>query len=227
MSVEPLKSAEPELAALFDSERRAEPPPDALGRVWSRIAVIPPIGLGGSAGSALRHGWLASHAASMVAVAFVAGGATGAAVYATVEKPPAPQVVYVEHPVSPAPVASSQAPVPERSTPVTPPAPAVPLPAPQPAPSASTSLFAERALIDGARGELASGNASHALVLLEDHVRRFPKPQLGEEREALVIQSLVTLGRYDEARSRATHFRTASPDSLFLPAIEASLGSIP
>jgi outer membrane protein assembly factor BamD (BamD/ComL family) len=96
------------------------------------------------------------------------------------------------------------------------------------APSLSAeSLSAERAILDQARSDIASGDAAGALVLLEDHARRFRKPQLSEEREALAIQSLVALAQYDEARARAARFREASPNSLFVPAIETALASIP
>jgi hypothetical protein len=65
------------------------------------------------------------------------------------------------------------------------------------------------------------------LSLLDAHEHRFPKPQLQEEREALAIQALVMLKRYDEARARASRFKAAAPNSLFLPVIDASLAAIP
>jgi hypothetical protein len=95
------------------------------------------------------------------------------------------------------------------------------------APSASASLAAERSLLDDARSALANGDAPRALALTDAHVRRFARPQLAEEREALAVQALVGDGRYDDARSRAAHFRATWPSSLFLPAVDASLASIP
>ena len=86
---------------------------------------------------------------------------------------------------------------------------------------------AERLLLDEARGALTSQEPDRALSLLSDHARRFAHPQLGEEREALAIQALVGTGRYDEARARADRFRTSAPNSLFLPAVDATLASIP
>jgi hypothetical protein len=82
-------------------------------------------------------------------------------------------------------------------------------------------------MLDDARSALATGDAERALSLLEQHARRFSKPQLSEEREALAVQALVILQRYDEARARASRFRASAPNSLFLPAIEVSLASIP
>jgi hypothetical protein len=221
--LEPLEPLDPELDALLESERHAKSSAGVLEHIWSRIAAASPTG-GGGTGSGPRSGWLASHAQSMLAVAFVVGGAAGAAVYGALLKPKPDRVVYIERPVAPAPVALPPIVLaPEGAVRV----PIVPPPLPRAAPSGATSLAAERAVIDRARTALASGNASDALLLLDEHVRRFPKPQLTEEREALVIQSLVALGRYEEARATAARFRAASPESLFLPAIEASLESIP
>ena len=249
MSNEPMESLDPELDALLESERNAKPLAEALGRVWSRVAVDLSPGAGGEVRrgrrSALRSGWLASRAATMAAVAaiaFVAGGAAGAAAYATFVRHPPERAIQVERPPARAAVVSASPALPRKeidapqptapvATQPLPRSPSVPTasPSPRAAPSTptSTSLSLERALIDSARGELSSGNASQALALLEDHVHRFPKPQLAEEREALVIQSLVALGRYEEARAAAARFRAASPESLFLPAIDATIGSIP
>jgi hypothetical protein len=147
-----------------------------------------------------------------------------------VQRPAPERVVYVERPHLPEPVApppvSSTPQQPTASAPGAPAVTAIPTRATAPAPSGS-SLSAERAILDGARSALSAGEAARALSLLDEHARRFPKPQLGEEREALAIQTLIAAARYDEARARAARFRAATPNSLFLPAIEASLASIP
>jgi hypothetical protein len=82
-------------------------------------------------------------------------------------------------------------------------------------------------LLDAARAVLASEDPARSLSVLDEHRRRFPRGQLGEEREALAVQALVALGRYDEARERAARFRAAVPNSLFLPSVDATLSSIP
>jgi outer membrane protein assembly factor BamD (BamD/ComL family) len=82
-------------------------------------------------------------------------------------------------------------------------------------------------LLDEARTALSAGNTDQALASTDMHARRFAHPQLGEEREALGIQALVGGGRYDEARARAARFRAMWPNSLFLPAVDASIASIP
>jgi hypothetical protein len=225
MSEEPLEPFDAELDALLDRERRAQPPSDALERVWSRLGAIV-LPAGGNAAAGPRPGWLASHAAGVAAAAFVVGGVTGAGVYAATQKPPAERIVYVDRPVPQPPIAPAPPlPAAPTSASAAPVASAVAR-ASAPAPS-SESLSAERTVLDHARLELSSGDAAAALALLEEHARQFHKPQLAEEREALAIQSLVALARYDEARARAMRFREAAPHSLFAPAIEAAIGSIP
>jgi hypothetical protein len=93
-------------------------------------------------------------------------------------------------------------------------------------PSAS-SLLAEREILDRARDALAQRDGTQALALVEEHARAFPRPLLAEEREALAVQALVISGRSSEARARGAQFRATWPSSLFLPAVDASLESIP
>lgn len=227
MNDEHIEPLERELATLLDAERRAPVEQAALDRVWTRVAL--PLAVGRGAGGPTRS-WLASHAVGVAAASFVVGGLAGAATYATVQKPPPERIVYVERPAPPAPV-SATTPVIASATPTAPP-PAEPgsaaHPGGRPAQSApASSLTVERALLDQARAALTSGDGARALSLADEHRRRFSNAQLSEEREAIAIQALVTLGRYDEARARAGRFRDVAPNSLFLPAIEASLTSIP
>ncbi|HEX8790219.1 MAG TPA: hypothetical protein VF765_04655 [Polyangiaceae bacterium] len=225
--VEPL---DPELAALLDSERHAGADPSALDRVWKRVVLPLPASGAAASGSGLHRSWLASHAVGVAAASFVVGGITGAGIYAAVQKPAPEHIVYVERP---APVAAS---VPAMSTenPTAPPpadsgsSAARASSSARPSQSAPAStLSAERALLDQARAALTSGDGAKALSIAEEHRRRFPSAQLDEEREAIAIQALVAIGRYDEARARAARFRESAPNSLFLPAIEASVASIP
>jgi hypothetical protein len=238
MSGGPIEPIDPELAALLDIEREDAAPREALDRVWTRVAgIVPPAGSAGSPGSgggaaggggATTGGWLASHAAGVAAVTFVVGAATGAGMVSVMRPSVVERVVYVDRPSRPAfPV---DVPAPASATSASPPAsPAEDTPpSPRPAaPAAASSLSLERGVLADARAALASGDAARALRLSDEHLRRFPRAQLGEEREAIAIQALVGLGRYDEARARAARFRAASPHSLLLPAIDAALASIP
>jgi hypothetical protein len=243
MSAERLGPIDAELDRLLEAERVASPSPAALDRVWERVAVSVGPGVGPAPqegpdhehandlgiGGPSKSGFLATHAGSVALVAFVGGGFVGAAIHAALQRPAPERVVYVERPYpSEAPAPSpppAQLPV-AASGSASPPAAGPPAHASAVAPSGS-SLSAERAILDGARSALTAGEAARALSLLDQHARRFPRPQLGEEREALAVQTMVAAGRYDEARARAARFRTAAPNSLFLPAIEASLASIP
>jgi hypothetical protein len=232
----PLDSA---LEALLESEREATVPPGALDRVWSRVALsvvggVPrgePLPNDGASGS-----WPARQAMAAVISAFVAGGAVGATLVLRLRSPPSERIVYVDRWV-PAPAPALRAPRLAGPTAEAPSATSIegprsttPPPAtsrPSPSPSSASTLEAERSLLDEARSALSRGDALRALSLAESHIRRFGHPQLAEEREALAIQALVSAGRYEEARGRAARFRTAWPSSLFLPAVEASVASIP
>ena len=92
---------------------------------------------------------------------------------------------------------------------------------------ALAGLVPSAGAIDVGGDALSQGEGERALTLTDEYARRFARPQLGEEREALAIQALVLAGRYVEARDRAARFEAVSPRSLFRPAVEASLSSIP
>jgi TolA-binding protein len=89
------------------------------------------------------------------------------------------------------------------------------------------SLPAERALLDIAHTALANGEATEALDALGQHAKKFPRGVYREEREALTIKALRSLGRSDEAARRAAAFTTRYPNSLFRAIVEASPGSNP
>jgi len=242
-----LEKLDPELEKLLDAERAAVPASAAIERVWARVIGVAPLSPGGHGGGGIAAGtsvagtgWLASHAVGVGLAMVVAGSVTGAGLYVSgarkrppperpvvhvVSQPSAPAAAPAEPPAPPAVVLA--APTPSTATappPTSPPSHAPAHAAPSPVPS---SLAVEQLLLDDARRALSSHDADQALALLDEHERRFPQGQLSEEREALGIQALVALGRYDDARTRAVRFRAATPRSLFLPAIETSLGSIP
>jgi hypothetical protein len=169
--------------------------------------------------------------------AFVAGGAIGGVVGAELHArlaEPAVRIVYVER--APAPIASAEpAPAnPPASSSVAAAAPSATAPIarvvavpPASASPPSSQLDAERLALDHARAKLTSGDGAGALELLAKHEHDFAHPWLAEEREALSVQALVKAGRYVEARARAEEFRRRAPNSLFLPAVDAAIESIP
>jgi len=99
---------------------------------------------------------------------------------------------------------------------------------PTPVRSGESAQVDEYALLRSARQAIAT-NPSLALSLTNEHIRRFPKGMLGQEREAIAIEALVRLGRRQEARARAEQFVRAHPDSPYAQRIERSthLGSTP
>jgi outer membrane protein assembly factor BamD (BamD/ComL family) len=82
-------------------------------------------------------------------------------------------------------------------------------------------------MLDVARTAITEGDAQRGLDRLEQHRRLFPNALLTEERDALQVQALVKAARYDKARARAGEFRRRTPGSLFLPAVDAAIASIP
>jgi len=144
--------------------------------------------------------------------------------------PPAPPPETLTPPPAPeetAPPKSEHRPAPRRQAPA--PLPAAP-PAFAPPPSEidrrlarDRDLAAERALIEPARTALARGKPGDALALLVRHEHQFARGQLAEERDALMIVSLVARGERVEAQARATKFRQSFPKSMLIRTVEAAL----
>jgi hypothetical protein len=172
-----------------------------------------------SAARALQRGW----------ATFLVGAAVGATTYAAVEhsrhKPASPPPAAASSPMAPALPALDVPPPPERPAP----APAVLGRArePQGAEPRNAPLSVERNLLEIARTALARGKTDTALAILRRQARQFPSGQLAEERDGLWIQALVAKGDYAQARERATHFHRQHPHSLFAPAVDQALQSIP
>jgi hypothetical protein len=85
----------------------------------------------------------------------------------------------------------------------------------------------ERALLDTARRKLAQGEAQASLSELGRHGQLFPEGKLAEEREALMINALVSVEKYDEARQKAGTFRKRYPHSFLSPSVDAAILAIP
>ena len=80
---------------------------------------------------------------------------------------------------------------------------------------------------DIARTGLTRAQASDAIDALERHAQRYPRGRLAPEREGMLVQALVSVGRYDAAREHAARFRRAYPGSMFQPVVDAALREIP
>ncbi|HET7544846.1 MAG TPA: hypothetical protein VFK05_33495 [Polyangiaceae bacterium] len=87
------------------------------------------------------------------------------------------------------------------------------------------SLAQERALLDRARQKLSVSEPEHALQFLEQHARRYPNGRLSEEREAMLINVLVSLGDVERAQARGAAFAKRYPTSLMRTAVKAALAA--
>ena len=239
--LEPLEPLEPELAKLFAEEQVPTPPRAAATRVLGRVATSIALASDAHDASGLLRG-LGRRAIGLATTTFVLGAAVGAGVVLALRAAPVATVTHVE-----VPLASATLPPPAETPPSVPsalanddepstssPSPSVPAqprrrgqPQPQPQSTDADSLGAERAIIDEARSLLSTGDARGALQRLAEHARRFPKARLEEEREALAIQALVNMGDHAQARGRADTFRARWPSSVYLPAVDATIRSIP
>jgi hypothetical protein len=228
MSLPPDAPLPADLEALLDAERSGapSPPPGSLDRMWARVERSL------DAGEAATFGRRRAPVVRLVTAAFVAGGIVGAGLHALFARAPADRVTVVERHVD------SQALPPPQAAPSPADAASASVDEPHGAPAAASahgsaassgagSLNAERRLLDRARDALATGDGPRALELTGEHTRRFARPQLAEEREAIAVQALISIGRYVDARARAARFERSWPNSLFLPAVEASVTSIP
>ena len=234
---EPPSPLQPRDVALLREARDADRPgPEAHARVRARLAVLAPLtapqGTRPGAGSAASAS--AASKATIAVAALLVGGAGGAGLYAELRPSPPPRVVYVPQPLAPSvePVARA-APSAAPAEPSTSPSSGIaPRAAPSSAPLVSSSsrsaqLTAERVLLDEARGALVQGDPSRALDRIERHRRTFAVPILGEERDAMEVEALAKVGRAGEARAKAEAFRRHTPNSLFLPAVESAVETIP
>jgi hypothetical protein len=83
-------------------------------------------------------------------------------------------------------------------------------------------LSEQQALLDEARGALRRGDPNRALDAARAHRERFPDTAFEEERRAVRIRALLSLGREPEARAELSLFEAAFPKSLLLPSLQKS-----
>jgi hypothetical protein len=77
----------------------------------------------------------------------------------------------------------------------------------------------ELRLLRQARAAVAREDFTAALKPIAEHTHRFRDGRLAEEREALRVKALASLGRKDEARRAAAAFENRFPRSVLLPAV--------
>jgi TolA-binding protein len=144
---------------------------------------------------------------------------------------PAPSAVVV--PVAPAPPNAPKVapPIGELPDVPTPPPPVISAPVVVAQPSAapaesdtSTPLAAEVAALDGARQALASGDAAHALDLLNDYDARFPAPRMMPEALYLRLQAFTLQGDKSDGEAVARRILRVYPSSPHAARARAVLG---
>jgi hypothetical protein len=97
-------------------------------------------------------------------------------------------------------------------------------PAPAPAKSADEGE-SEIRLLQRAQDALGSSPA-RALQVTNEHITRFPRGVLVQEREVIAISALRALGRTSEARARAARFLAAYPRSAHRRRLEVLIGDL-
>ena len=206
-------------------------------------------GAASSAGTGILYG-LFARKATLVAAAFLLSGATGVGGYVVARQmgeartrtsttttyvpTVAPSIATVAPELVAPATPKMETPAPANTETAAPPsviAPPVTTTPTLPTASASaardTDLASERALIEMARSALSHGNPAQALDAVGRHAAKFPYGQLVEERENIAIHALVASGRLDEAHARAERFHKRFPKSIFLPSIDAAVGTAP
>jgi hypothetical protein len=245
------------LREFVDAERaRPDPSPEAQQRTFARLSATlglvggagdgptssPPQSPPASAsptGHTLAR--VVAHGSRRGLATFLVGAALGATAYGTVahlqqksRATQAPSAEIAPRPPEPVPLAPEPRPEARARVEDDPPRPVASPTSSTRAPteqetgrSKDQGLAAERKWIEMARTALARGRVDGALAALRHHARVYPSGQLAEERDSLLVQSLVAKGDYAQARAQAARFGRQHPRSLFSPAIEQALRSIP
>ncbi len=239
--LEPVPPPSEELAQLLMAERSIPSlPPEVRTRIRARVSGTgggPPAGTNGGGAPAGPAGYVTTGLAGVLVGVLATLGAQRIAESREVHAPshaPSPAAEIASPPSAPATrvAPASAAVVGLDSADLEPPAPAptprratrarpTPRPADDGQPTVPTStLDAEREILDAARAALVRGHASQALAALDRHEREHPGGALAEEREVLATQALAALGRAGEARARRDAFHARWPASLLSAAID-------
>ena len=238
-----MKALADDLEELLDAERDIDvPAPAQRQRMFARleplllvpaaIATATTAGTAASAGAASATAEAAAGAviggalrakivASVVSAAMIGGavGAAGHAYYASHRPASAVSAAPVESkpkaapattPIEPAPPVKAESPA--KAASAAPPAPSAPRT--EERTRSAGSLRAERLLIETASAALMRGDNASAIAALRQHARSFPKGDLAEEREVLLVKALAASGDDAAAEERAKDFKTKFPGSM-------------
>lgn len=219
-----MKAPEPlseDLRDLLDAERDIDPPSPAerermSARILPLILPIAPVDAPatelGAAATASGGVGAKLVIVSMISAAIGAGGGAAGHAYYASKHPPvlaAPVAVVPSVSVAIAPSEPEPPPVVESAAPASSAAPAA-LASAKPA----SSLRSERLLLETASAALMKGDSASAIAALKQHAQRFPKGELAQEREVLLVQALAASGDGKAAERRAQDFKKKFPGSL-------------
>jgi hypothetical protein len=241
-SIEPPSGPE---RAYLDAYRGSTAMPDAAReRVWARLAGGPVGPVGGEAANDPgpwlgRPGLLIGASAAVVTAAIVLAlqrerapvepPATNPVVVAEQRTPAGPPVERTKKIVSAAPTSAPAKVEPQLEPPpetpgakrVAPRARAA-KPVQEPSASQTSSLAAERRLIEQTHAALGRGEADAALALLRQHAREFEAGVFVEEREALLAIATCTAGQLDDGRAAAREFLASYPHAVLAARVRKS-----
>jgi hypothetical protein len=205
----------PELRDLFLGAQKPEPlTPATDARLVAKVTAL---GALPAAPLAKVTPWLIAGGAVMLAgaLALVAQREKSPPATGTGRPPPAtaalaPVTVERRAPAPPESRPSSEA---TRSVPVSSPSAARLVPAEAPSASAD-ALAGEAKLLNQAHAATAT-EPHKALAIASEHAKRYPRGQLAAERELILVQALVKLGRTREAEARGRALRKSAPSSIY------------
>jgi len=219
----------PDLDQLVALARRDRPAPGTLTAVarYLRVpfvavpfaAIVAPSTAIASVAAKLGLSRLALLGWGAGATVAVSGVVVAVAMDQPASPPPAPMAVSVAD-VRPM---SNEAP-PKAVEPRTPEIVAVPEP-PVHVSKEGPATWDEPQLIERARKALAS-DPRRALLLAQEHQRRFPAGALGVERDVIALEALARSVQTAEAKRRALAFEAKYPKSIHLPRVHALLARL-
>jgi hypothetical protein len=201
----------PELRDLFAGASKPESLPSALdARVAAHIGTLGPLPV----------------SPLVKLVPWVVGGGAialaGAIALVVERRAPAPAAIPQPNEIAaPAVTTADTAPIPPPNELAVPtetksaPAPSNAHTAPAEASSASEDALAGEAKLLNQAHDAMSSDPRRALAIASEHAKRYPHGQLAAERELILVQALVKLGRDREAEARGRALRKSAPNSIY------------
>jgi hypothetical protein len=209
---------------LVRAAREALRPSDA-DRERVLQALLPQLGGAGSMNTPSTPPAAASGAIVKVTAALVVIGVAGGGLFLALrtEPPPARPAAPPSATIALLPPAPADK-VPESAPSAVPEAPSAEKRAPV-APHPADSLAEEVAILSRASAELHAGRPAAALKALDEHVRKFPRGVLAQERTSARVQALCALGRVQQAQAELARLVRTSPNSPHVARARKACGS--